>query len=48
MKKITSKILILGALILMSSCKKSLLDQDSPNTLTVEQYWKTESDAKKV
>ncbi len=29
------------------SCKKDLLNQDNPNTLTVEQFWKTESDAQK-
>ncbi|MEJ2901305.1 RagB/SusD family nutrient uptake outer membrane protein [Pedobacter panaciterrae] len=47
MKKIISKILVLSALVLMFSCKKSLLDQDNPNTLTVDQFWKTESDAQK-
>nr|WP_068887408.1 RagB/SusD family nutrient uptake outer membrane protein [Pedobacter panaciterrae] len=47
MKKIISKILVLSTLILMFSCKKELLNQDNPNTLTVDQFWKTESDAQK-
>lgn len=32
---------------MVSSCKKELLNQDNPNTLTLEQFWKTESDAQK-
>jgi len=47
MKRTISKIMILGMLILVVSCKKDLLNQDNPNTLTVEQFWKTESDAQK-
>lgn len=31
--------------ISISSCKKSLLDVTNPNTLTEDQFWKTESDA---
>ena len=47
MKKITSIIILTIVLTLNYGCKKSLLDQNNPNTLTVEQFWKTESDAKK-
>jgi hypothetical protein len=46
MKKILLTLLITGTFVI-SSCKKSLLDQDNPNTLTQEQFWKTESDAQK-
>src|SRR5690606_6742857 len=28
-------------------CSESLLDQENPNTLTKDQFWKTESDAQK-
>lgn len=47
MKTITLRIIILSMLILGASCKKDLLNQDNPNTLMVEQFWKTESDAQK-
>ena len=47
MKKISLTILIVGLLSITFSCKKSLLDQENPNTLTVDQFWKTEADAKK-
>lgn len=47
MKNITSIILLTGLLTLTFSCKKSLLDQNNPNTLTVEEFWKTEADAQK-
>jgi hypothetical protein len=40
-------ILLLAGAVMFSSCKKTLLDQDNPNTLTLEQFWKTESDAQK-
>ncbi|MET0466690.1 MAG: RagB/SusD family nutrient uptake outer membrane protein [Chitinophagaceae bacterium] len=33
--------------LLMPSCKKDLLNVDNPNTITEEQFWKTESDAEK-
>ncbi len=45
MKKIILTILVLTAFI--TSCNKSLLDQTNPNTLTVDEFWKTESDAQK-
>ncbi|WP_219226224.1 RagB/SusD family nutrient uptake outer membrane protein [Pedobacter antarcticus] len=47
MKKIITKIILFVTLITVVSCKKDLLDQDNPNTLTVDQFWKTESDAQK-
>lgn len=34
-------------LLTVVSCKKELLNQANPNTLTVDQFWKTESDAQK-
>ncbi|WP_285008508.1 RagB/SusD family nutrient uptake outer membrane protein [Pedobacter faecalis] len=40
-------ILILATTCIVCSCKKELLNQDNPNTLTVEQFWKTESDAQR-
>lgn len=46
MKNILLILLIAGA-FLVSSCKKSLLNQDNPNTLTFEQFWKTENDAQR-
>lgn len=47
MKKIITKIILFVTLVTVVSCKKTLLDQDNPNTLTVDQFWKTESDAQK-
>ncbi|SDZ81888.1 RagB/SusD family nutrient uptake outer membrane protein [Pedobacter hartonius] len=47
MKRTLSTIIILGMLMGVASCKKSLLNQDNPNTLTVDQFWKTETDAQK-
>lgn len=47
MKKIISKIIFLIMLFTVVSCKKALLNQDNPNTLTVDQFWKTETDAQK-
>ncbi|MBN8877571.1 MAG: RagB/SusD family nutrient uptake outer membrane protein [Chitinophagaceae bacterium] len=32
---------------IMPSCKKDLLNVDNPNTITEEQFWKTEADAEK-
>ncbi|MCW8313416.1 RagB/SusD family nutrient uptake outer membrane protein [Sphingobacterium sp. InxBP1] len=45
MKKILFTLFLTGSLL--ASCNKDLLDQDNPNTLTQEQFWKTESDAQK-
>lgn len=47
MKNILSICIIAVALMMVSSCNKDLLNQDNPNTLTVEQFWKTETDAQK-
>ena len=47
MKTISAKIILCCLLIVAVSCKKELLEQDNPNTLTVEQFWKTETDAQK-
>lgn len=33
--------------MLLSSCKKDLLNVENPNTITEEQFWKTENDAEK-
>jgi hypothetical protein len=33
--------------LIMPSCKKDLLNVDNPNTITEEQFWRTESDAEK-
>src|SRR5690606_36931264 len=45
MKKL---LLILSVVVLLTpSCSKSLLDQMNPNTLSVEEFWKTEADAEK-
>ena len=46
MKKIYNIIIcFIVAGMILSSCKKELLDITNPNTLTVDQFWKTESDA---
>jgi hypothetical protein len=49
MKKIkaTSKIFIITAMVMMiiSSCRKNLLDQDPTTELPAVQFWKTEADA---
>ncbi len=45
MKKFIITILVLAAFI--TSCNKSLLDQTNPNTLTVDEFWKNETDAQK-
>ena len=34
-------------ILLFSSCKKTILDVENPNTLTEDVFWKTESDAQK-
>lgn len=49
MKTNILKITLLLSLMVAAttSCKKSLLDQTSPNTLTSDQFWETESDATK-
>nr|WP_199075581.1 RagB/SusD family nutrient uptake outer membrane protein [Pedobacter sp. ASV19] len=44
MKKIIIIMLALTTAVLYS-CKKDLLDQKNPNTLTKQQFWKTEDDA---
>jgi hypothetical protein len=44
MKKIIVLIAIFSGLFFTSSCENEL-DLDNPNALTVDQYWKTESDA---
>lgn len=46
MKKII-KVALLAALCATSSCKKDLLDQATPNTLPVTEFWKSEGDANK-
>jgi len=47
MKKYIFSLTLLISLTVITSCKKSLLDQSTPNTLPAEQFWKTESDALK-
>lgn len=47
MKRSFTIIIMLGMLMVSVSCKKELLNQENPNTLTVEQFWKTEADAQK-
>jgi len=45
MKKLL--LILIVVVLLTPSCSKSLLDQMNPNTLTVEEFWKTEADAEK-
>lgn len=45
MKTYTYIIILL--MFFATSCKKALLDQMNPNTLTVEEFWKSETDAQK-
>lgn len=45
MKKYTH--IIIFIVVLFTSCKKALLEQMNPNTLTVEEFWKSETDAEK-
>jgi hypothetical protein len=47
MKNNIIKITMLVMLCIATSCKKDLLDQQSPNALPVEQFWKSEDDAQK-
>ena len=47
MKRNILKITFLIVLCVATSCKKSLLDQNNPNTLSLDAFWKTESDAQK-
>lgn len=47
MKRNILKITFLVVLCVATSCKKSLLDQNNPNTLSLEAFWKTENDAQK-
>ncbi|MDB5013353.1 MAG: RagB/SusD family nutrient uptake outer membrane protein [Daejeonella sp.] len=47
MKKIIYKITAIILFVSMASCKKEVLDQSNPNTLTQEQFWKSEGDAQK-
>lgn len=39
-------VLLASALLSMSSCSLSLLDQDNPNALTKDSFWQTAEDAK--
>ena len=43
--KITMVILLMGVLILPTSCKKDLLDQTPTDLLASENFWKTDDDA---
>ena len=43
--KITMAILLMGVLILPTSCKKELLDQTPTDLLASENFWKTDEDA---
>lgn len=47
MKKNIAIVIFLTLFGISTSCKKELLDQSNPNTLSLEQFWKTESDAQK-
>jgi hypothetical protein len=47
MKRIVTICMFTTSLLLFSSCKKSALDVENPNTLTEDVFWKTESDAQK-
>jgi hypothetical protein len=44
---IKSAIAISMVALMMPSCKKDLLNVENPNTITEEQFWKTEADAAK-
>src|SRR5690606_11954688 len=48
MKRIIYKISMLLVCFTIFSCDKDLLDQKNQNTLTVNEFWKTESDAQKA
>jgi len=43
--KITMAILLMGVLILPTSCKKELLDLTPTDLLASENFWKTDEDA---
>lgn len=45
MKKIIYIMSFFVSVLFVSSCEHELLEQDNPNTLTKEQFWKTENDA---
>ncbi|RYY21542.1 MAG: RagB/SusD family nutrient uptake outer membrane protein, partial [Chitinophagaceae bacterium] len=48
MKKIlNTTVCFLLPVIMITSCKKSLLNIDNPNTLTEQEFWISESDAQK-
>ncbi|WP_129714148.1 RagB/SusD family nutrient uptake outer membrane protein [Pedobacter sp. SYP-B3415] len=47
MKKTFLIIFFAGLLVSTAGCKKDLLDQSNPNTLTTDQFWRTEADAQK-
>lgn len=48
MKKSINILFAVGLMVsILSSCKKDLLNVENPNTITEEQFWKTESDAEK-
>lgn len=46
MKKIKYILLIMLGIFATSSCNEDLLQQDNPNTITKDQFWKTENDAR--
>lgn len=45
--KIAALLVLAGSLLGASGCKKDLLDQTNPNTLSVAQFWLTADDANK-
>ncbi|RYZ96346.1 MAG: RagB/SusD family nutrient uptake outer membrane protein, partial [Sphingobacteriaceae bacterium] len=47
MKNTILKITFLIALMVVTSCKKTLLDQEDPGNLPENQFWLTEGDAQK-
>jgi SusD family. len=48
MKQIIKIVLAVGlGVLVLPSCKRSLLNVENPNTITAEQFWKTEEDAEK-
>lgn len=38
-------VVLMGCLVLQSSCRKDLLDQEPTTEIAISQYWKTEADA---
>jgi len=47
MKKILLYSTLMASLLTLSSCNEEELDLTNPNTLTVDQFWKSPSDAEK-